>query len=338
MSQPNKSSFNENFNNQPPNVPFFSQPINNNVGELLDKTNVDKKDDNFVYELVFSTISNISNSEKDDKIKLKIIRIITKLIENILDAEKQNKDSEKYRRVKITNPNISLLFDIKGNYEFVKLLGFEEEYHEGELCLYLPKENIKISFFQEVLSYIELLLLNFQENYENNYFESSNKNEIEDQKEINNNIDNNINNIEDDNMDIENDINEDNNINNNNINNIDNYSGMDIKEILKNTKDVRLGNNNKNLEYGDDWNMNRPGASYEGSRILRQTGQERYRKALQYSNNINSGKNNNSNDNSFHPNIHGFGDFNNYSGGNNNDKINTFFGIPLSKLHKLPCV
>ena len=326
MSQPNKSSFNENFNNQPPNVPFFSQPINNNVGELLDKTNVDKKDDNFVYELVFSTISNISNSEKDDKIKLKIIRIITKLIENILDAEKQNKDSEKYRRVKITNPNISLLFDIKGNYEFVKLLGFEEEYHEGELCLYLPKENIKISFFQEVLSYIELLLLNFQENYENNYFESSNKNEIEDQKEINNNIDNNINNIEDDNMDIENDINEDNNINNNNINNIDNYSGMDIKEILKNTKDVRLGNNNKNLEYGDDWNMNRPGASYEGSRILRQTGQERYRKALQYSNNINSGKNNNSNDNSFHPNIHGFGDFNNYSGGNNNDKINTFFG------------
>ena len=232
MSQPNKSSFNENFNNQPPNVPFFSQPINNNVGELLDKTNVDKKDDNFVYELVFSTISNISNSEKDDKIKLKIIRIITKLIENILDAEKQNKDSEKYRRIKITNPNISLLFDIKGNYEFVKLLGFEEEYHEGELCLYLPKENIKISFFQEVLSYIELLLLNFQENYENNYFESSNKNEIEDQKEINNNIDNNINNIEDDNMDIENDINEDNNINNNNINNIDNYSGMDIKEIL----------------------------------------------------------------------------------------------------------
>jgi uncharacterized protein YkwD len=127
-------------------------------------------------------------------------------------------------------------------------------------------------------------------------------------------------------MDIENDINEDNNINNNNINNIDNYSGMDIKEILKNTKDVRLGNNNKNLEYGDDWNMNRPGASYEGSRILRQTGQERYRKALQYSNNINSGKNNNSNDNSFHPNIHGIGDFNNYSGGNNNDKINTFFG------------
>ena len=125
MSQPNKSSFNENFNNQPPNVPFFSQPINKNIGELLDKTNVDKKDDNFVYELVFSTISNISNSEKDDKIKLKIIRIITKLIENILDAEKQNKDSEKYRRVKITNPNISLLFDIKGNYEFVKLLGFE---------------------------------------------------------------------------------------------------------------------------------------------------------------------------------------------------------------------
>ena len=326
MSQPIKRNFNENFNNQVPNVPYFSQQINNNVAELLEKENIDKKDDNFIYELVFNIVSNISNSDKANDIKIKIIRILTKLIENILKAETLGKDSEKYRRVKISNPNISLLFDIKGNYEFIKLLGFEEEFYNEELCLYLPKENLKISLFQEVLSYIELLLLNFEENFENNYYESSENNKIEeDVKESNNNI----NSMEED-IDIENNIHEDNNINNlennniNNVNNIDDYNGLDIKEILKNTKDVRLGNNNNNLEYGDNWNIRPPGPSREGSRILRQTGQERYRKALQYSNN--SGNNNRINDNNFHPNIHTFDDFN--SNGNSpsfksNDKFST---------------
>ena len=324
MSQPIKSSFNENFNNQVPNVPYFSQQINNNVAELLEKENIDKKDDNFIYELVFNIVSNISNSDKPNDIKIKIIRILTKLIENILKAETFGKDSEKYRRVKITNPNISLLFDIKGNYEFIKLLGFEEEFYNEELCLYLPKENLKIPLFQEVLSYIELLLLNFEENFENNYYESSENNKIEeDEKESNNNI----NNIEED-IDIENNIHEDNNISNsdniNNVNNIDDYNNMDIKEILKNTKDVRLGNNN-NLEYGDNWNIRPAGPSREGARILRQTGQERYRKALQFSNN-NSGNNNKMNDNNFHPNIHTFDDFNNYgnySSFKSNDKFST---------------
>ena len=324
MSQPIKSSFNENFNNQVPNVPYFSQQINNNVAELLEKENIDKKDDNFIYELVFNIVSNISNSDKPNDIKIKIIRILTKLIENILKAETFGKDSEKYRRVKITNPNISLLFDIKGNYEFIKLLGFEEESYNEELCLYLPKENLKIPLFQEVLSYIELLLLNFEENFENNYYESSENNKIEeDEKESNNNI----NNIEED-IDIENNIHEDNNIsysdNINNVNNIDDYNNMDIKEILKNTKDVRLGNNN-NLEYGDNWNIRPAGPSREGARILRQTGQERYRKALQFSNN-NSGNNNKMNDNNFHPNIHTFDDFNNYGNSSSfksNDKFST---------------
>ena len=75
MSQPIKSSFNENFNNQVPNVPYFSQQIKNNVPELLEQKNINKKDDNFIYELVFSTVSNISNSDKADEIKIKIILI-----------------------------------------------------------------------------------------------------------------------------------------------------------------------------------------------------------------------------------------------------------------------
>ena len=38
MSQPIKSSFNESFNNQPPNIPYFSQPVNSNVSELLEQS------------------------------------------------------------------------------------------------------------------------------------------------------------------------------------------------------------------------------------------------------------------------------------------------------------
>ena len=167
MSQPIKNSFNEDFNNQPPNVPYFSQQINNNVSELLEQKNInqDKSNDNFIYELVFNVVSNISNSDKSNDIKIKIIRIITKLIENILKAETQNEDSEKFRRIKISNPNISLMFDIKGNYDFIKMLGFEEEFSDQELYLYLSKKNLNIPLFQEILSYIELLLLNFEENY-----------------------------------------------------------------------------------------------------------------------------------------------------------------------------
>ena len=330
MSQPIKSSFNESFNNQPPNVPYFSQPINNNISELLESQNINenKKEDNFIYELVFNVVSNISNSDKSSDMKLKIIRIITKLIENILKAETLNKDSEKFRRIKISNPNISLLFEIKGNYDFIKILGFEEEFYDQELYLYLSKENLNISLFQEVLSYIELLLLNFEENYENNYYESSDNNKIEEEEKEPINIINKIDEEED--INIENDIHEDNN--KNDFNNISDYNNMDIKEILKNTRDVRLGNNNTNLEYGDNWNIRPPGPSREGAQILRQTGQERYRKALQYSHN-NSGNNNKLNDNNFHPNIHTFDDFDS-NGNSSSFKSNDKFSIAKDEIGK----
>ena len=330
MSQPIKSSFNESFNNQPPNVPYFSQPINNNISGLLESQNINenKKEDNFIYELVFNVVSNISNSDKSSDMKLKIIRIITKLIENILKAETLNKDSEKFRRIKISNPNISLLFEIKGNYDFFKILGFEEEFYDQELYLYLSKENLNISLFQEVLSYIELLLLNFEENYENNYYESSDNNKIEKEEKEPINIINKIDEEED--INIENDIHEDNN--KNDFNNISDYNNMDIKEILKNTKDVRLGNNNTNLEYGDNWNIRPPGPSREGAQILRQTGQERYRKALQYSHN-NSGNNNKLNDNNFHPNIHTFDDFDS-NGNSSSFKSNDKFSIAKDEIGK----
>ena len=75
-----------------------------------------------IYNLVFNTISNISMSGKNNDEKVKIIRILTKIIENIVKAETNNEDSEKFRRIKLNNPNISLMLEIKGNTDFIKSL------------------------------------------------------------------------------------------------------------------------------------------------------------------------------------------------------------------------
>ena len=321
------SNSNEYFNNINQYQAFpHSQPINNNINEILNYNNenqnqniIKKEDDNdFIYELVFNAISNIENSQKPNNIKIKIIRIIIKIIENIVNAETNNEDSEKFRRIKISNKNISLMFEVNGNYDFIKSLGFDEQYFEGDLTLYLQKSNINIPLFQKLLSYIELLLLNFQENEnaEQNYYESNdntttpnyNYNEFNNFNDIN--IDNNI----------DNEINDINNIENRKTDN--NQNNNDILKILKETRNVRLGNNNINMEYGDNWNMKPEGPSREGAKILKETGRERYHNALIYSNNVNYNGNNwnLSNNNTFKPNIHSINDFNQISD-NNNDKF-----------------
>ena len=116
--------------------------------------------DNNIYELVFNTVSNVYQSNKENDIKTKIIRIITKIIENIINSEINNENSEKFRKIKITNPNISLMLDIKGNLEFMKYLGFEEQISEDNKYLYLHKKNLNISLLQKISSYFELILLN----------------------------------------------------------------------------------------------------------------------------------------------------------------------------------
>ena len=137
--------------------------------------NNNNNDNNFIYELVFNAVTNISNCGKPNNIKLKIIRIIIKIIDNIIKAEINNEDSSKYRKLKVTNPNISLIFDIKGNYEFIKSLGFNEKFFGEDLCLYLPSKNINIPLFQQLISFIELLSLNFQEiDNKSNYYEINN--------------------------------------------------------------------------------------------------------------------------------------------------------------------
>ena len=119
--------------------------------------------DNSIYELVFNTVSNVYQSNKEDDIKAKIIRIITKIIENILNSEINGENSEKFRKIRITNPNISLMLDIKGNLEFMKYLGFEELISEDNRYLYLNEKNLNIPLLQKISSYFELILLNNEE-------------------------------------------------------------------------------------------------------------------------------------------------------------------------------
>lgn len=167
------------------------------------------RNDDYLYKLVFKALSNISKSGKSKEEKVKIIRIITKLIENILTAEKNNEDSEKFRKIRVKNPNISLMFEIDGNYEFIKAIGFEEKTIDDNIFLYLPKSSVNIPLLEKLLSHIELLILNFQgeDKDEENYYEKNSLkksvytedyfNKANDDNELNNNDNNNNNDNED---------------------------------------------------------------------------------------------------------------------------------------------
>ena len=151
--------------------------INNDKNENDKDDNIDN--DNSIYDLVFDIISNINKSKKEEEVKIKINRIITKIIENIINAEINGENSEKFRKIKVNNPNISLMLDIKGNLEFIKYLGSEEQIIENNKYLYLPTKNINILLLQKVSSYIELILLSDQEEgNEQNFYSQKNKMKI----------------------------------------------------------------------------------------------------------------------------------------------------------------
>ena len=151
----------------------------NNKLDINDKIENDIiNNDNSIYELVFNTVSNVYQSDRDDDIKAKIIRIITKIIENILNSEINGENSEKFRKIKKTNPNISLMLNIKGNLEFMKYLGFEEQKSEDNKYLYLHEKNLNIPLLQKISSYFELILLNNEEEGSGqNYFSKDDKEE-----------------------------------------------------------------------------------------------------------------------------------------------------------------
>ena len=237
-------------------------------------TSQSDKNFEFLYEIAFDVYISIINSSCDSKAKSKIFLILIKLLSNILNAENKGEDSEKYRRIKVTNPNISLLFNIDHIYDFLKIIGFEEQFQNENLTLYLPKENLNITLLQKIIPYLNLLSLNHQE--EQCSFENNN---------INNNEDNESKIIDNSNKIIENKP----------IENKKKEDKISVLDILKNTKNVRLGisntlpedwNTHKNEPDENtnttDWNNIAPHQNKEGLNFLKQTGPERFHNALAY--------------------------------------------------------
>ena len=141
---------------------------NNEQGEKTDK----------IYEMIFNIVTSITIDNNKNEIKLKQYKIIEKIIANIIETENNNENNEKVRRIKVNNPNIDLILKIKGVSDFLKFLGFKEDYYEDNLTFYLPKENIDISKLDKSLYYMNFLHLNFIDINHNdnvNYFETPSK-------------------------------------------------------------------------------------------------------------------------------------------------------------------
>ena len=195
-----------------------------------------------IYEMIFNIVTNITIDTNENEIKLKQFNIIEKILANIIDSAKNNTDNEKYRRIKVSNPNIELVLKIKGLYDFLIFLGFKEENYNNNLTLYLSNYNTDLSKLEKALYYMNLLHLNFIDinNADNiNYFETPSQPDSLPKNNINssNNIANNIN----------------------------------KNEIEK------INEPNSIIERHED-NLN------EAQNILKETGKERYKRALNYSN------------------------------------------------------
>ena len=147
----------------------------------------------YIYEMLFSIVSNIVSDKTKTEIKLKQYTILEKIISNIIIAEKSKKSSEKFRKIRINNPNIDLILKIKGVYDFFIFLGFKQENEENneknESYLYLPEDNISIQKLEKVLFYMNLLNINFidLDNEDNiNYYETPQYQENRKQKNTDN--------------------------------------------------------------------------------------------------------------------------------------------------------
>ena len=124
-----------------------------------------------IYEDVFNVASSVIMKIEEKDIMLKILRIIIKLVQNITETEILNENSEKYRKLKIENPNIQMIFKVKEVYDFLIKLGFEEKMIDNNFCLYLNKDKVDIEKYEIVISYLSLLLLSEEEEGCNYYEE-----------------------------------------------------------------------------------------------------------------------------------------------------------------------
>ena len=99
------------------------------------------------YENTFNVVSNIMIEESDNKKQILLLKIIIKLLSNIVSTELVEEDNEKYRKIKLSNPNIEKIFQINGIYDYFIYLGFKEKAFDNELYLYLPKEYMPSGYF-----------------------------------------------------------------------------------------------------------------------------------------------------------------------------------------------
>jgi uncharacterized protein YkwD len=165
---------------------------NDLLNDNTSSNNNEINDFDYIYEMLFGIVSNIISDQTKLDIKLKQFNILEKLLSNIIIAEKSKKNSEKFRKIRINNPNIDLVLKIKGVYDFFIFLGFKQENNENDenndIYLYLPDDNISLQKLEKALFYMNLLNLNFIEidDEDNlNYYETP---EYHDKIKENNNI------------------------------------------------------------------------------------------------------------------------------------------------------
>jgi uncharacterized protein YkwD len=194
------------------------------------------------------------------------------------------------------------MFEIDGNYEFIKSIGFEEKTIDNNEYLYLPKSNVNIPLLEKLLSYVELLVLNFQgenKDEENYYEKNSLKRSVYTEDYFQHPVENEINN--------NNNVNEMNNNNDNDENNdsFDIDENNDIFENIEESPETQIVKKNKDTE------INPP------STIPKQDEQ----KVNENSDNPIKGNDDNNNDNK--------------NKNNNNIQQNNFFGDPKKKTKKV---
>ena len=187
-----------------------------------DNSNNDKTEI-IAYENTFNVVSNIVIQESDNQKQILLLKIVIKLLSNIVSTELVEEENERYRKIKLSNPNIEKIFKINGIYDYFIYLGFTEKAFDNELYLYLSEEYVDIYKLLIILPYLNLLLLNIEP--EINYYDPNESNPDTGNTEFYN-----INeyNFEDYNK-------------NNNPNNEVQYKKASVIDILKNSKDVRLG-------------------------------------------------------------------------------------------------
>lgn len=166
-----------------------------------------------LYEEVFNVASKVIMMIEEKEKRNKIFQIILKLIQNIIDSETANENSERFRKIKISNPNIQLIFQVTEVYFFFVNLGFEEKLIDNEMFLYLDKNKINVERMEICLSYLNLLTLFDSEETVDNYYEKDKGCKYNDVQ-----------------------LNQEEPVNNKVV-----YKKASLVDILKNTKDVRLG-------------------------------------------------------------------------------------------------